>query len=260
MTPPSKILTESLHGGQVVRITLHAPQGNVLDAAMLADLQAGLAALQPRAGVKLVQLVGAGEHFSFGASVAEHTRDRAPRMLAQFHGLLRTLTSLDVPTAALVSGQCLGGGLELALACHFLFTDESARLGQPEIALGVFPPPASLLLPLKIGQARADELLLTGRSLTGAEAAAIGLACACFPARAAMLAGVGRWTEQHLLPKSASSLRFAARAARQGLHDALDAGLPRLEAMYLGELMATHDANEGIAAFLEHRQAVWENR
>lgn len=260
MTPANKIVTESLHGGQVVRITLHAPKGNVLDAAMMAELQTGLAALQHRAEVKLVQLAGAGDHFSFGASVAEHTRERAPLMLEQFHRLLRTLTGLAVPTAALVSGQCLGGGFELALACHFLFADETARLGQPEIALGVFPPPASLLLPLKLGQARADDLLLTGRSITGAEAAAMGLACACFVSREAMLAGVERWTEQHLLPKSASSLQFAARAARQGLHDALDAGLPRLEAMYLTELMATHDANEGIAAFLERRQAVWENR
>jgi cyclohexa-1,5-dienecarbonyl-CoA hydratase len=181
-------------------------------------------------------------------------------MLEQFHGLFRALIGLAVPTAALVSGQCLGGGLELALMCNLMFVDESASLGQPEINLGVFPPPASLILPLKIGQARADELLLSGRSIKGPEAAAMGLAFRCAATREAMLAEAEQWTVQQILPKSASSLRFAVKAARSAFNDALSEGLTRLERLYVDELMATHDANEGIAAFLERRQPTWMNR
>ena len=255
-----KITAESLHDGQVVRLTLNAPKGNVLDAAMMEDLGTELQILRDQAGVKLLQFTGAGDHFSFGASVAEHVRDQVPRMLERFHGLFRALIDLAVPTAALVSGQCLGGGFELALACNFLFVDETARLGQPEISLGVFAPPASLILPLKIGQARADDLLLTGRSIAGAEAVSMGLACASFPGREMMLAEVDAWARKHILPKSASSLRFAVRAARHKFHDTLETRLKHLEQMYVSELMATHDANEGIASFLERRQPAWGNR
>jgi cyclohexa-1,5-dienecarbonyl-CoA hydratase len=260
MIMSNKILTEPMHDGQVVRLTLNAPKGNVLDAAMMSELEVALQALRNEAGIKLVQFTGAGDHFSFGASVAEHVREKAPRMLEQFHGLFHMLIGLAIPTAALVSGQCLGGGFELALACNFLFVDDSARLGQPEISLGVFPPPASLILPLKIAQARADDLLLTGRSITGAEAVSMGLACACFASRESMYTEVDQWVRKHILPKSASSLRFAVRAARHAFHDILGTRLKQLEQMYLSELMATHDANEGIASFLERRQPKWENR
>ncbi len=162
-----KILTEYQHERQVVRLTLNAPKGNVLDTEMMGQLQATLASLAVEPQVKLIVFTGSGDHFSFGASVPEHTKELAPQMLKQFHGLFRALVRLAIPTGALVSGQCLGGGLELALGCNFLFVDKSARLGQPEIKLGVFAPPASVIMPLRIGQTRADNLLLTGVSITG---------------------------------------------------------------------------------------------
>ena len=154
---PDKVLIESLFDGQVVRLTLNAPKANILDSKMMSELKAALDDLRGQPQVKLVQFVGAGDHFCFGASVPEHTRENAPRMLEQFHGLFYALADLAIPTAALISGNCLGGGMELALMCNFIFADRTARLGQPEINLGVFPPPASLLLPMKIGQARADD-------------------------------------------------------------------------------------------------------
>ena len=254
-----KLLTEVLHQGQVIRLTLNAPKGNVLDSAMMSELAAALTDIAEQPHVKLIQFTGAGEHFSFGASVEEHVRDRAPAMLAQFHGLFRTLMDLSIPTCALVSGQCLGGGLELALMCNVMFVDDSARLGQPEITLGVFPPPASLILPLKIGQARADELLLTGRSLHAEEAVAVGLAARRFPSREEMLAGADEWVGKHILPKSASSLRFAVRAARTTFNTALRTHLDELERLYLDDLMATADANEGIQSFLERRKPAWKD-
>ncbi|RME25254.1 MAG: cyclohexa-1,5-dienecarbonyl-CoA hydratase [Candidatus Zixiibacteriota bacterium] len=206
-----------------------------------------------------MQFTGSGKHFSFGASVAEHVREQAPRMLEQFHGLFYRLIDLAIPTMALVSGQCLGGGMELALMCNLLFADKTAKLGQPEIMLGVFAPPASVMLPLKIGQARADDLLLTGRSITAEEAFAMGLATAVFDTPEAMHQGADQWFEHHLMPKSASSLRFAVRAARGNFNLILRDRLKELERLYVDELMATDDANEGIASFLESRQPEWKH-
>lgn len=255
----NKIITEYLHDRAVVRLTLNAPKANILDSAMMGELHETLCVIGKEPQFKLIQFIGAGDHFSFGASVAEHTREKAPEMLRQFHGLFYALIDLAIPTAALVSGQCLGGGLELALICNFLFVDRTAKLGQPEISLAVFPPPASLILPLKIGQARADDILLSGRSITADETVACGLAAASFETKDAMLRGVDEWVVKQILPKSASSLRFGVRAARHVFNDALRERLGKLESIYLNELMATHDANEGIASFMERRPPAWRN-
>jgi cyclohexa-1,5-dienecarbonyl-CoA hydratase len=255
-----KILTESLHGDQVIRLTLNAPKANVLDSEMMTDLQKALDALPQQPNVKLLQFTGAGDHFCFGASVAEHVRDKAPQMLKQFHQLFYTLADLAFPTAALISGQCLGGGMELALMCNFLFADRSAKLGQPEINLGVFAPPASLILPMKVGQSQADELLLSGKIISADEAVKLGLVMDVFDDHDSMLAGVDAWIEKHILPKSASSLRHAVKAARMEFNSVIKGKLEKQEQLYLDELMATHDANEGIQSFLEKRKPEWQNR
>ena len=253
-----EITTESLFSGQVVRFTLNAPKANVLDAEMMMALQSELE--ETGADVKLIQFTGAGDHFSFGASVPEHSKENAPEMLRHFHGLFLTLIDLATPTMALVSGQCLGGGLELAIMCNFLFVDKSAKLGQPEISLGVFAPPASLILPMKIGQARADDLLLTGRSMTAEEALTAGLVTEIFDDRQTMLGGADEWIHKQILPKSASSLKFAVRAARKQFNATLKSELSKLAKFYTDELMASHDASEGIASFMEKRKAEWKDR
>lgn len=257
---PDKIIFEYFHDRQVARITLNAPKANVLDSAMMSEIAAALCDLGNQPQVKLLEFCSSGDHFSFGASVPEHTKEQAPKMLEQFHGLFHSLIDLAIPTAALVSGQCLGGALELALMCNFLFVDESARLGQPEISLGVFAPPASLILPMKVGQARADALLLTGASMTAADAFAVGLATRVFPSREEMRIKIDEWAQKSILPKSASSLRFAVKAARHTFNATLTHQLRQVEQMYLSGLMETHDANEGIASFLEKRPPKWENR
>jgi cyclohexa-1,5-dienecarbonyl-CoA hydratase len=255
-----KILTETLHEGQVVRLTLNAPKANVLDAEMMAELQTALTELRDQPSVKLVQFIGAGDHFCFGASVPEHTREKAPQMLKQFHQLFYTLADLAIPSAALVSGQCLGGGMELARMCNFMFADKSAMLGQPEIQLGVLAPPASLLLPMKVGQARADDLLLTGRVMSAEEAAGMGLLTALYDDRESMLAGVDTWTAKQIVRKSASSLKFAVKAARLEFNRVVKERLKEQERLYIDELMVTHDANEGIASFLEKRRPDWQDK
>jgi len=255
-----KIKVEFSHGNSVARIYLAAPKGNVLDRVMMADILNTLKGFKTRHDLKLITFEGEGAHFSYGASVEEHKKEDVAAMLHSFHQLFYDLIDLSVPTAAKISGFCLGGGLELALGCNFLFADRTATLGQPEIVLGVFPPPASLLLPLKIGAARAEELIITGRNISAEEAESLGLLNKLFPDKAALDAGVEEFIEQQIVPKSASSLRFAVRAARSVFNEILLEKLPRLEKLYVEELMATRDANEGIEAFLEKRKPQWENR
>jgi len=248
------------HGGAVARILLDDGKGNVLDHVMMESLQQILDGMKEKPDVKLITFEGSGKHFSFGASVEEHQRDTAPAMLRAFHGLFLTLRDLAIPTLARIQGQCLGGGMELAIMCDFLFADKSAYFGQPEIVLGVFAPPASIILPEKIGLARATDLLLTGRSITADEALSMGLLNAVADGPDALDAMIDAHIAAYILPRSASSLRFATRAVRVKFNHVLGNFLPHLEQLYTGQLMATEDANEGITAFLEKRPPVWKHK
>jgi cyclohexa-1,5-dienecarbonyl-CoA hydratase len=156
-----------------------------------------------------------------------------------------------------VRGQCLGGGLEVAAAGHLIFAAPGAMLGQPEIKLAVFAPAASCLLPERIGQAQAEDLLYSGRSITADEALRIGLVTAVAedPDQAAL-----DYFDQHLASVSASTLRFAVRAARGDAMQRIRAKIEFVEKMYLEELMATHDAVEGLTAFIAKRPAQWQDR
>ena len=166
------------------------------------------------------------------------------------------MRDLSIPAVAKISGQCLGGGLELALMCNVLFADKTAKLGQPEINLGVFPPPASILMPLKLGYARAEELLLTGKSISAEEAKTIGLVNEVLEDKKALEEHINKWIEDYILPKSASSLRMAVKATRIKFNHILGNFLPQLENLYVNQLMQTHDANEGIESFIEKRKSI----
>lgn len=243
--------------GRLLRLCLDRPRANIIDAEMTAALQDAFTTYQENAALSAALLDAEGSDFSFGASVEEHLPDRCASMLKGFHALLKAMLDFPKPVLVAVRGQCLGGGLEVALAGDLLFVAEDARLGQPEIRLGVFAPAASCLLPRRIGQARAMDLLLSGRSIDGHEAAAIGLATAVSddPQRSAL-----DYIAKHLAPKSASSLRYAVKAARDGFAEAVKSKLDRVERLYLEGLMSTRDAMEGLEAFLARRSATWENR
>lgn len=247
------------HNNSVACIILDDGKGNILDHIMMENLSAVLNSFKNNPELKLITFEGAGKHFSFGASVEEHKKEYAEAMLRGFHSLFYLLRDLAIPTAAKISGQCLGGGLELALMCDLIFSDKTAKLGQPEIILGVFPPPASIILPEKIGLARAEELLLTGRVISAEEAKSIGLINLVFEDKSALNAELGKWISENIIPKSASSLRFAVRASRIKFNHILSNFLPQLENLYVNHLMQTHDANEGINSFIEKRNPVWSN-
>lgn len=254
-----KIKIEYTHNNSVARIILDDGKGNILDSIMMGELNELLNSLRDKKDLKLITFEGAGKHFSFGASVEEHKKENAPKMLKEFHQLFYTIADLAIPTLAKVSGQCLGGGLELALICNFLFADKSAKIGQPEILLGVFPPPASIMLPLKIGNAKAEELLITGKTISAEEGKAIGLINDLFEDKEVMEIGLNEWINKNLVGKSASSLRYAIKASRTTFNHMLKKMLPELEEMYLNGLMNTEDANEGINSFLEKRKPAWMN-
>lgn len=255
-----KIKVEYLYEDAVARVILDDGKANILDGIMMSEITEFLLSLKNKKDIKLLTFEGAGNNFSFGASVVEHTKDKAAGMLEGFHNMFYSLIELHIPTLAKISGQCLGGGFELPLACNFIFADKTAKIGQPEIILGVFAPPASVMLPLKVGNARAEELLITGRIIGAEEGKAIGLINEVFEDKAYMEVGVNTWIEKNILGKSASSLRFATRASRASFDFFMLKHLPYFSDMYLKEMMETHDANEGINAFIEKRKPVWKNQ
>jgi cyclohexa-1,5-dienecarbonyl-CoA hydratase len=254
-----KIKLSYSNNDTIANILLDDGKGNVLDNVMMLEILACFEEFKENPNLKLITFQGKGKHFSFGASVEEHTKELAETMLKTFHKIFLSVVDLRIPTLAKVSGQCLGGGMELALICNFIFADSTARFGQPEIVLGVFPPPASIILPEKIGLARAEEILITGRTVTAQEALSIGLVNQLFEINEELNAGVELWIEKNILPKSASSLRYANKAARIKFNHIIGNFLPQLEYIYTKQLMETKDANEGINSFLEKRQPVWEN-
>jgi cyclohexa-1,5-dienecarbonyl-CoA hydratase len=252
----SPLRVESRNGDTVWLLRLDHGKGNIVDAALTRALGEVFAMARSTPALKAIVLAATGPNFSFGASVQEHLPEHVAGMLRDFHALFRTIAAAAVPVLAALRGHCLGGGLELVSFCHRVFAARDCKLGQPEIALGVFAPVASLLLPHRIGRAAAEDLCLTGRTVGADEALRIGLVdeLSDDPEAKALA-----WAEVHLCKHSASSLRHAVRAVRGAFADTFFEQLAELEATYLRELMATVDAKEGIAAFLQKRPPQWRN-
>ena len=243
--------------GALLRLRLARPKANVIDAEMIAALANAFSSHGGNKGLVAALLDHEGPHFSFGASVEEHLPERCAQMLRSLHALLGSMLDWPRPILVAARGQCLGGGLELALAGSLLFVSPDARLGQPEIKLGVFAPAASVLLPMRIGQARAEDVLLSGRSIDGAMSAAWGLATAVADDPSAIAL---KYFEENLAGKSAAALSYAVRAAREPFAEVARLRLGDVETLYLEKLMSTRDANEGLSAFIEKRHPKWEHR
>ena len=255
MTAPLGINLSS--DGALLRLVLNRPKANIIDAKMIAALETAFSDHLASPDLKAVLLSAEGPHFSFGASVSEHMPESCAAMLRGLHALIAKMLASPVPILVAIHGQCLGGGLEVAMAGHLLFATPDATLGQPEMSLGVFAPAASCLMPERVGQARADDLLWSGRSIPGTEAHEIGLidTLANDPTAAAL-----EYFDTHLANKSASSLHLAVRASRLGFVARMTSKIKDVEDLYLNELMKTRDAVEGLSAFVAKRAAKWENK
>ncbi len=243
--------------GRTATITINRPPLNILDIPTIARLGELVSELDRDEDLQLLVVRGAGDRaFSAGVAVQDHTPKLVGPMLESLHGAIRKLRDLSAVTVAAVRGHCLGGGMELALACDLVIATEDARFGQPEIELGCYPPVAAALYPSLIGPGRTLDLLLTGRTLTCEEAERMGLVAR----RVSSLdEGIEKLSSE-ILAKSAAVVRLTKIAVRAGRDHGFSEALAESERLYLDELCPTADMAEGVAAFLEKRRPVWKHR
>jgi cyclohexa-1,5-dienecarbonyl-CoA hydratase len=238
-------------------ITLNRPPLNVLNLAMMEEINHILKQWAGMKDLKVVLFRAQGKCFSAGVDVGEHMGDLATKMIRIFHGMFRAMQGLGILTAASVYGSCLGGGCELAIFCDVVLAAETAKFGQPEIQVGVFPPIAAQIMPRIIGRKAAMDLIMSGRVISAHEALQMGLIN-----RVVAQGDLEEETVEFLKPylkQSAEVLRQTKKAIMTGLMDELEPSLRRIENIYLNELMKTHDAHEGLEAFLEKRKPLWKN-
>ena len=256
VTPQARIGLKA--EGQVAQISLNNPPLNVIDIPMMNELAAVLVELDARPEISTLVFRGEGDSFSAGVDIAAHAPDKIAETMQKFHRLIRSLIATNRITIAAVHGKCLGGGAELAMICDVVITAADATWGFPEITIGCLPPVAATALSSLIGQKRAADLILSGTTIQGTEAAEIGLATRSVaanviePAVAEIL--------EHLAKLSPAVLPIAKKAiyAWDSIH--FDKGLARAEKIYLEELMKTEDAEEGVRAFLEKRNPAWKGK
>lgn len=245
----------------VATVTLSNPPANVLSTPVMLELERVFDELQAAASVKAIVLTGAGEQFIAGADVREiariTTRAQGEQITSGGHRVLQKVAT-GKPVVAAIQGWCLGGGLEVALACHLRVAGERARLGLPEIELGIMPGfGGTQRLARLVGLARAIELILTGDRITAQEAKAIGLVNRVVPDGEVLKQAQG--LAKKIASRGQVAVRAALRAITEGTARPLEEGL-RLESTLFGELCETHDKQEGLKAFLEKRQPRFEDR
>ena len=242
--------------GSVARIELRHPPLNIIDVPMMDEVAQILSEIEYRPDITVIVFRGEGKAFSAGVDVAAHTPDKVEEMLAKFHGIIRALVATKRVTIAAVHGHCMGGGAELAMVCDIVYTTEDAQWGFPEIKLACYPPVACAALAALVGQKRAAELILTGRTISGKAAAQIGLATdAVGDPEAAVQECISNLLQ---LSQAALSVTKKALYAWNSIH--FDKGLARAEKTYFEDLMKTSDAHEGIRAFMEKRPPKWTGR
>jgi len=251
-------------GDGIAIVTWNVPGSSVntlTDASTAAYVAAMDKALADPA-VKGIVVTSAKNDFIAGADVQDFLADRTVAGLEAgsraINHVFRRLEIAGKPMVAAINGTALGGGLELALACDMLVAAEGAKLGQPEIKLGVFPPIAAILLPRIVPVPRAMELVLGGGTIDAREALSIGLVNRVFP-RESFAADTAKFLEP-FLSLSRVALLYTKRAMRVATGRPFLEALHDVEQIYLKELMATEDATEGLNSFMEKRKPIWKNR
>ena len=243
---------------QVVRITLNRPKHNVLNIPMMNELNAELAAIAADESLKCVVITGAGRSFCAGVEVADHAPCNVNEMVAVFNKIFELINIIDIPVIAAVNGACLGGGMEVAIACDIVIASKKAIFGQPEIKLGFFPPYAALRLPELVGPAKAIEIVTTGKNYTAKEARKMG-----FVSQVAdddEFSDVVEKNVKEICHSSPLIIRMNKRAVKRHMGTNFFQGVDLISNYFLKTLMKTEDTLEGIASFEEKRRPVWKNK
>jgi cyclohexa-1,5-dienecarbonyl-CoA hydratase len=238
-------------------VILNRPPVNILNIAMMEEINDVLDSWKGNKDLKVVIFKAKGKCFSAGVDVGEHMGDMASKMIEDFDGIFRRMDKLGCLTVASVYGSCLGGGCELAIFCDLVIASDGAKFGQPEIQVGVFPPIAAQIMPRIIGRKAAVDLIFSGKIISADEACKIGLIN-----KVVKEGELEKETEDFIKPYgklSAEVIRLTKKAMTSGLKDDLEPSLGLIEDIYLNKLMTTHDAHEGLTAFLEKRKPVWKN-
>lgn len=240
------------------RITLNRPKHNVLDMEMMVELTAVLADLNKDRDLKCVVIGASGASWCAGVEVADHKPELAPDMIRIFDGLLSQIHAMEVPTIAAVHGACLGGGMEVAIACDIVVAAKSAVFGQPEIKLGFLPPYAAVRLPRLVGPSRAIEICTTGRRYSAEAMQQMGIVCDLHQDDQ-FADGLSELVKQ-ILHASPLIIRLNKKAVNSHLSMPLDKAMASVNDIFLNELMKTADTLEGIKSFEEKRRPEWKNK
>lgn len=241
------------------RITFKNPPVNVVDILMMEELLAVIQEAEQKPEITTIVFRGEGKCFSAGVDIAAHTPEKIAEMLSKFHAVILAISRSPKISIAAVHGNCLGGGAELAMICDMVYSAEDATWGFPEVKLACFPPVACVALAALVGQKRATELILTGRTFKGSDALKMGLVNET-AVSALELNGIVDRLIKELATMSAAALQVTKKAIYtwDGLH--LDKGIARAEKIYLEELMKTEDVQEGVNAFMQKRGPKWSGR
>lgn len=246
------------HSDGVARITLNRPKHNVFNIAMLQEFNGVLEQLLSNNDLKCLVILGEGRSWCAGVDVGDHKPEVVDDMISTFNRMFVLLEQFQVPTIAAVHGACLGGGMELAIACDIVIASDKATFGQPEIKLGFLPPYAAIRLPQLIGPAKAIEVCTTGRIYTAAESQSMGFVGHVVPADSFADKVAALVAEIQACSPLIIRLNKQAVKAHSGLN--FNAALDKVSDMFLNQLMKTADTQEGIASFYEKRQPVWKNQ
>jgi enoyl-CoA hydratase/carnithine racemase len=248
---------------KVAILTIDHPPVNALNQATLMELASAVDELIADDGVKAVVVTGAGQVvFVAGADINDFTKietaEQAQTLSRETHDLFRRIEQAPKPFIAAINGLALGGGLELAMACHMRVIGERAKVGQPEINLGIIPGwGGTQRLPRLVGRAKAIELILTGDSISAQEAYRLNLVNKVVPGGEVLK--TSRDLARKIAQKGAVATQAALRAITAGLEGPLDDGL-RLEADQFGAIALSADAREGVSAFLQKRQPNFQDK
>lgn len=243
-------------------VTINHPPANVLSPPVLEDLERVFGELKRQDAIKVIVLTGAGRFFSTGADIRVLSEIGGPQEASELSRVGQTvmdgIEQSEKPVLAAINGACLGGGLELAMACHLRIASTQAVLGLPEVKLGLIPGfGGTQRLPRLVGPARAAELVLTGEPVSAEEALTLGLVNRIVPAQD-VLSQTSKLAET-IAGKSRLAIGAALRALRAGRDGPFAEGLLQ-EGRIFGELFSTEDMREGTRAFLDKRTPQFHDR